>query len=159
MFYKLYDSTNSFFRILLPNLLKIVRHIVRGQAAVAHDEVVGLLAGDFGDGGFVYIGVEAGHEVAIGDAPHGFACQFLLLNLGRKLDAEFYHGLEEQVFLRAIGLDIVLEEQVLVELLGRVIDILHVGAVEFQHAEADIEFGRQLGQLWTTFFFIKQGWI
>lgn len=129
MLYELYDSPYRLFRILLPNLLKVVRYVVRGEAAVAEDEVVGMLAGDFGDGGLVHVLVEAGHEVVVGDAPDGLAGDFTFLYLGRKLDAKLNHGLEEQVLVGAVVLDVVLEEQVLVELLGRVIDILHVAGI------------------------------
>ena len=113
-----YDSSNCLFRILLPNLLEVIRYVVRGEAAVAEDEVVGMLAGDFGDGGLVHVLVEAGHEVVVGDAPDGLARDFAFLYLGRKLDAQLYHGLEEQVLVGAVVLDVVFEEQVLVELLG-----------------------------------------
>ena len=97
-----------------------------------------MLAGDFGDGGLVHLLVEAGHEVALGDAPDGLARDFALLYLGRKLDAKLYHGLEKQILVGAVVLDVVLEEQVLVELLGRIIHILHVGTVEFEYTEAKI---------------------
>ena len=87
------------------------------------------MAGDFGDGGLVHILVEAGHEVVVGNAPDGLTGDFALLYFGRQLNTELYHGLEEQVLVGAVGLDVVLEEQVLVELLGRVIHILHVAGI------------------------------
>lgn len=87
-----------------------------------------MLAGDFGDGGLVHVLVEAGHEVVVGHTPDGLAGDFAFLYLGRKLDAELYHGLEEQVLVGAVVLDVVLEEQVLVELFGRVIHIQRVPA-------------------------------
>ena len=76
------NSSNSFLRILLPNLLEVVSYVIRGEAAVAEDEVVGMLAGDFGDGGLVHVLVEAGHEVVVGNVPDGLARDFALLYLG-----------------------------------------------------------------------------
>ena len=79
------DSSYRFFRILLPNLLEVVRYVVRGEAGVAEDEVVGMLAGDFGDGGLVHVLVEAGHEVVVGDAPDGLARDFALQGCWRAI--------------------------------------------------------------------------
>ena len=45
------------------NLIKVRCHAVRSQGAVAHDEVIGLLLGDGGDGFVGDIFIEAGHEL------------------------------------------------------------------------------------------------
>ena len=80
---------------MLENLLKVVGYLVVGEAAVTHDEVVGMLFGNLGDGGFVDFLIETGQEVAVGYIPDSFARNLRALNLGREFNAEVYHGLEE----------------------------------------------------------------
>ena len=94
---------------MLEDLLKVVGHLVVGEAAITHDEIVGMLFGNLGDGGFVDFLIEAGQEIGVCYVPDGFACNLRALNLGREFNAEVYHGLEEQILLRAVALDIVLK--------------------------------------------------
>ena len=120
-------------------LLEVVGHVVAGEALVAHHEVVGLLAGYLRDGGLVHVFIEAGQQVAVGYVPHRLAGYLLLLYLGRQWNTKFYHRLEEQVLVCAVGLDVVLKQVSLVEVRWGVIYVLHVRRVELQHAEAGIK--------------------
>lgn len=50
---------------MLEDLLEVIGHLVIGEAAVTHDEVVRMLFGNLGDGGFVDFLIEAGQEVTV----------------------------------------------------------------------------------------------
>ena len=64
----------------MEDLVEVVEDVVVGGAGVAHDEEVGLAAGNLGDGGLVDVAVEGGDQVAVSDVEHSLACNLFLLD-------------------------------------------------------------------------------
>lgn len=97
-----------------------------------------------GDGFYYFVGyirVEASHEISFGNVIDGLAsyrCRFYLRIQGC---TEFEHHLEEQVFAGSIRFHIIhLREEIgLRNILWRIVNVLHIGGIEFQHTEACIE--------------------
>ena len=58
IYYSLNNSSYSVLTIFFPNLLKVVGHVVGGEAAVTHHKVIGMLTYNFGDDAFAYIFIE-----------------------------------------------------------------------------------------------------
>lgn len=120
-------------------LLEIVYHVVVGCRSVAHHEIYRLQSGDFRNGGFIHVLVETGYQIVPVHKMHVLSCHLPRLNLCREFNAEVEHHLEQQIFAAAVGLHILIEQGLLVKLLRSVIDIFHIAAVEFQHAETGVE--------------------
>lgn len=60
--------------------------------------------------------------------------------VAEKFYTQVQHHLEEQVFRRAVGFHVVGKEVVHGKLLWCVIHILHIRAVQLQHAETNVQF-------------------
>lgn len=141
LFTFLKDFGDRVRRICFKDLLKVGGGGIILHAGVTEHGISWLHLGD----GFYYIvgniRVEASHEVSFGNVIDGLAsyrCRFYLRIQGR---TEFEHHLEEQVFARSVRLYIIhLREEVgLRNILWRIVDVLHIGGVKFQHTEACIE--------------------
>ena len=113
---------------------------VGGQGAVAHDEVVGLLLGDGGDGLVGDVFIEAGHQEAIRHIKDLLAGDGGFFNLAGEQHAQIQHHLEQQILGSAVFLDVVCQgiEHGDFVVSGGVVDILHVGAVQLQNPEAGV---------------------
>ena len=92
--------------------------------------------GDFGD-----VVCEAGDEVAVVNVIDLEVFDGFVLDGERERDAPIDEAAEEEVHVGAAVLDVadLLDEVLLGDFAGGVIDVLHVGVVDFQDAEADVQ--------------------
>ena len=128
-------------RIGFKNLVEVSGDAVVGHAAVAEDGVEGLLLGDGGDGFGGDAGVEAGQQEAVGDVEHLLAADDRLGDGAGQLHAQVEHYLEQQVFRCAVGLDVVRSDgqQILRHGGGVIVHVLHVGGIQTEDAETDVQ--------------------
>ena len=95
-----------------------------------------------------HILIKAGNEVAVCHRENFLPSNDCLLNLGGKQHAQIQHNLEEQVFWCTIFLDIICKkvQLSLLEILGAVINIFHIGGINSKYPEASVEIaGSQRG--------------
>ena len=114
---------------------------VGGQGAVAHDEVIGLLLGDGGDGLVGDIFIKASCQEAVGDVEDLLAGDGGFFDFAGEQHTQIQHHLEQQILGGAVFLDVVgqgIEHRDFV-VGGGVVHILHVGAVQLQHTEAGVQ--------------------
>ena len=92
---------------------------------------------------FGYISVKTGDQVAVVVGVDGAAAQLLGLVRQGQRQPPFNQAAEQQVEVGAVILDVGfhLSEKVLIVVTGRVINVLHVGGIQLEHAETDVEFG------------------
>ena len=85
--------------------------------------------------------IEAGQQEAVRHVEHLLAADFRLGNRAGGQHAQFQHHLEQQILRRAVGLDVIRREgkQILPHCVGRVVDVLHVGGIQPQAAEAAVK--------------------
>ena len=92
------------------------------------------------DGGFGDVVCEAGDEVAVVDVIDFEVFDGFGFDGERERDAPIDEAAEEDVHVGAVVLDVadLFDEVLLGDFAGGVIDVLHVGVVNFQDAEAAV---------------------
>jgi len=83
-------------------LLEIVYHVVVGCRGITHHEIYRFQFGNFRNGRFVYVLIEAGYEINPVHKMHVLSCYLPRLYLCRKLNAEasiIFIKRAEQVFI------------------------------------------------------------
>ena len=110
------------------------------EAGVAEDGAEGLGGCDLADGGFGDVVCEAGDEVAVVDVIDFEVFDGFGFDGERERDAPIDEAAEEEVHVGATVLDVadLLDEVLLGDFAGGVIDVLHVGVVNFQDAETAV---------------------
>ena len=137
----LYDFSHRLWAICRKYLFKIRQDAIARHTAIAKDGVIGFLLGNRFDCVVGQGVVETGDEVAIGDRKDALAVDSRHFDLRRKQYAHVEHDLDEQVFVRAVGLDVVdLQLQLaLFEFARVIIDVAHIRRVDAEDAKADVE--------------------
>mgnify|MGYP006943183082 CR=1 FL=1 len=137
----LYDFSHRLWAIRRKYLLKIRQDAIARHTAIAKDGVIGFLLGNRFDSVVGQGIVETGDEVAIGDRKNALAVDRRRFDLRRKQNAHVEHDLDEQVFVRAVGLDVAdLQLQfALFEFARVIIDVAHIRRVDAEDAKAYVE--------------------
>ena len=136
------------------DLFKVGGDVVVGKAAVAQDGVGGSCLGDGFDHIIGHILIETGDQEVSCHFENLFAGNNSFFDLAVKSNAEFQHHLEQQIFRGTVRLDVADQTQqiILRSFVGGVIYIFHIGAVQFQHSETDIQIGSSQSSLFYNFF-------
>ena len=125
----------------LEDLLDVDLHRIAGVAGVAEDGAERGAGGEGLDEGLVEAGLEAGGQSVAIDEEDPAADDLLLGDRQGEIDAPVEQDLEQEVLRAAAAFEVVdLErERVLGQLVGLVIDVGEVRAVDFEDAEAGVE--------------------
>ena len=137
----LYDFSHRLWAIRRKYLFKIRQDAIARHATVAKDGVIGVLLGNRFDCVVGQGVVKTGDEVAIGDRKDALAVDGRHFDLRRKQYAHVEHDLDEQVFVRAVGLDVV-DSQLqlaLLEFARIIIDVAHIRRIDVEDAKAYVE--------------------
>ena len=139
----------------LGNVARVFRHIelenlehvdflrAGRKTGIAEDSAERFTLGDLLDHTFGDIGIKAGNQIAVVVGVDGAAAQLLGLVRQGQRQPPIDQAAEQQVEVGAVILDVgfQLMEKVLIVITGRVINVLHVGGIQLEHAETDVEFG------------------
>ena len=120
-------------------LLEVINHIVIGCRGITHHKIHRLLLGYFNNGRFIYITVEASHEITFIHDVDLLTGYLLGFYFSLQFNTEVEHHLEEQVFVTSVCLYVFIEEGTHAELLRSVIHLFHIRGIEFQDPETSIE--------------------
>ena len=131
---------NRVAAVCLEDLFEIGGNAVARHAAVAQDEIIGLLFGDFGDDRFVDVVVEAGEQDVVVDVENAFALYRHFFDGRGERNAEFEHDLEQQIHRRAVGFDVAFHDvdKFFGIVLGAIVDVLHVRRIHSEDPKTDI---------------------
>ena len=116
---------------------------------IAHYEIIRFLLCYCGYYVLGDVLVKAGDKEVVLNVEHFLAAYRGFHDFARKQHAKVKHYLEQQVFRSSVGLDVVycFIKQGLLEIVGGVINFLHVGAVEFQHAETAVKINARVSAI------------